>query len=86
MYVCSMDVCMHVCMYTQRETDKEMCVSVLSAVDGQVDPRDGPIKLNIAPSSLQQPIKQNNTKPNISLPYKNKTKNKIHTNEKFKAK
>ena len=57
-----------------RETDTErcvcVCVSVLSAVDGQLNPRDGSIKLNIAPSSPQQPIKQNNTKPNISLPPK----------------
>ena len=63
-----------------------VCMSVLSAVEGQLNPRDGSIKLNIAPSSPQQPIKQNNTKQNISLPPKKKIKNKIHTNEKFKAK
>ena len=32
--------------------------------------------INIAPSSPQQPIKQNNTKPNISLPPKTKQKTK----------
>ena len=69
------DVCVCVCV----------CVSVLSAVEGQLNPRDGSIKLNIASSSPQQPIKQNNTKPNISLPPK-KNQKKIHTNEKFKAK
>ena len=37
-YVC---VCVCVCV----------CVSVLSAVEGQLNPRDGSIKLNIAPSS-----------------------------------
>ena len=60
----------------ERERDRDrdryremcVCVSVLSAVEGQLNPRDGSIKLNIAPSSPQQPIKQNNTKPNISLP------------------
>ena len=69
---------------TETETDTErcvcvcvcVCVSVLSAVDGQLNPRDGSIKLNIAPSSPQQPIKQNNTKPNISLPPQKKSKNK----------
>ena len=74
------EICVCVCV----------CVSILSAVEGQLNPRDGSIKLNIAPSSPQQPIKQNNTKPNISLPppppKKKKIKNKIHTNEKFKAK
>ena len=62
--------------YRDRETETDtercvcvcVCVSVLSAVEGQLNPRDGSIKLNIAPSSPQQPIKQNNTKPNISLP------------------
>ena len=63
MYVC---VCVCVCV----------CVSVLSAVEGQLNPRDGSIKLNIAPSSPQQPIKQNNTKPTISLPPKKKSKKK----------
>ena len=76
--------------YRQRQRDRdryrEMCVcvcvcvcvcpSVLSAVEGQLNPRDGSIKLNIAPSSPQQPITQNNTKPNISLPpKKNPNKN-----------
>ena len=61
-----MCVCVCVCV----------CVSVLSAVEGQVNPRDGSIKLNIAPSSPQQPIKQNNTKPNIPLPPKTKQKSK----------
>ena len=70
----------------QIQRDVCVCVSVLSAVEGQVNPRDGSIKLNIAPSSPQQPIKQNNTKPNISLPPQKKKKKKIHTNEKFKAK
>ena len=55
-------VCVSVCVCVC------VCVSVLSAVEGQLNPRDGSIKLNIAPSSPQQPIKQNNTKPNISLP------------------
>ena len=49
----------------ETETDTErcvcvcvcVCVSVLSAVEGQLNPRDGSIKLNIAPSSPQQPIK-----------------------------
>ena len=60
-----------------------VCVCVLSAVEGQLNPRDGSIKLNIAPSSPQQPIKQNNTKPNISLPQKKKstpTKNSKQNN------
>ena len=71
-----------------RDRYREMCVcmSVLSAVEGQLNTRDGSIKLNIAPSSPQQPIKQNTTKPNISLPPKKKIQKKIHTNEKFKAK
>ena len=66
----------------ETETDTErcvcvcVCVCVLSAVEGQLNPRDGSIKLNIAPSSPQQPIKQNNTKPNISLPPKKKSKTK----------
>ena len=55
------------------QRDVCVCVSVLSAVEGQLNPRDGSIKLNIAPSSPQQPIKQNNTKPNISLPPKKKS-------------
>ena len=68
----------------ERERDRDryrdvcvcVCVSVLSAVEGQLNPRDGSIKLNIAPSSPQQPIKQNNTKQNISLPpKKNQNKN-----------
>ena len=55
-----------------------VCVCVLSAVEGQLNPRDGSIKLNIAPSSPQQPIKQNNTKQNISLPPKKKPKTNPH--------
>ena len=61
---------------TERQIQRCVCVSVLSAVEGQVNPRDGSIKLNIAPSSPQQPIKQNNTKPNIPLPPKTKQKSK----------
>ena len=60
----------------QRYRDVCVCVPFLSAVEGQVNPRDGSIKLNIAPSSPQQPIKQNNTKPNIPLPPKTKQKYK----------
>ena len=66
----------------QRERQRQIqrcvcvCVCVLSAVGGQLNPRDGSIKLNIAPSSPQQPIKQNNTKQNISLPPKTKKQKK----------
>ena len=66
----------------ERETERQIqrdvrvcvCVSVLNAVEGQLNLRDGSIKLNIAPSNPQQPIKQNNTKPNISLPPRKKSK------------
>ena len=64
---------------TETYTERCVCVSVLSAVEGQLNPRDGSIKLNIAPSSPQQPIKQKT--PNQTYPYPPKKNPKINPHQ-----